>query len=822
MKFGQLILSRMAPEWAEAYSDYKVLKALLKPLKFMGKKFLNVNLPNSSSQKNQANLGFPKYTISNFSKADIEYLKSFNDKFEFMIRFEFDKITAFFKTKFLETMKKFRLFKINVAIIQNMKGDQYYDSSKGELKNCFHLFYKEISLLVDYYHINYEALRKIVKKQKKLCASFQTKLPFSAIKFDSFFNEKCFLVKNLPRLQKLKQDFETQYVDFFYSNNRKNEGRTELFKIAQGRLISHWENFYFGLFSGFTILLLWIILILGIKGDLDPDSDSQFNHVFHIFRGSLLLVLYIWLLGWNVYGWTQYHINYKNIFRFNYHFSTLSEILKRGASFTTIILLAFLWYVLIKEEMTSLSPFLYYQKEFCPLIGWFLLIIYMFYPSKKYFNGEGRFYMFKIMKSMLVSCFFVDFTLSWATDQIVSFVIPIRDLEYTMCYYVNKIFLNNNAEICLNQEKITISFVAAFIPFTLRIIQCLRAMYQKEHRFAFNVDFFNMIKYLISLITVFLSLFLSLFPTYTYFFYIWIFFAALSTCYSYYWDLKMDWGFLDPKAKYKYLRPQLSYTKVYFYYLAIGINLLFRFAWILSLSSAVVDKTMRKELYTFLLGFIEMTRRSIWNFFRVEKEHIANCGMFRVVENYKLPYENIKYNIDEKKLTYTEFENYDMTSALRKKISFKENSILVNNLEDLINKLKIPPKYTLEAVNKEIHEFKNFVDRGFQNCFIINEDDDKSSNLMIMGGGVKGNTFSTHKSNNEENYLLMENPSNINYDDTKLKKSLTKLMKESSWKEPIMESQDENEFKLQKKGNQNTKSKFNKNKTFSIELRKKK
>ena len=817
MKFGQLILSRMAPEWAEAYIDYKVLKALLKPMKFMGKRFLNVLLPNSTKQKHKTDIDYPKYTISNFSKGDIEYLKAFNDKFEFMIRFEFDKITAFFKTKFLESMKKFRLFKINLAIIQNMKGDQSYESSKGELKNCFHLFYKEISLLVDYYHINYEALRKIIKKQKKLCIGFQNKLPFSPTRFDTLFNEQSFLVKNLPKLQKLKQDFETQYVDFFYTNNRKNEGRTELFKIAQGRLISHWENFYFGLFSGFTILLFWIILILGIKGDLDPDLDPQFNHVFHIFRGSLLFIIYIWLLGWNVYGWTQYHINYKNIFRFNYHYSTLSEILKRGATFTTIVLLAFLWYTLIKEDMTENSPFYYYQKEFCPLIGWALLIVYMFYPSKKVFNGEGRYYMFKIMKNMVVSCFFVDFTLSWATDQIVSFVIPIRDLEYTICYYVNHSFLGEDAEVCLNQEKITIAFIAAFIPLILRIIQCLRSMYQKEHRFCFNVDFFNMIKYLFSLITVFVSLGLNLDPTNNYFFYIWIFFASISTCYSYYWDLKMDWGFLDPNAKYKYLRPQLSYTKIYFYYFAIAINLLFRFSWILSLSSAVVDKTMRKELYTFLLGFVEMTRRSIWNFFRVEKEHIANCGMFRVVENYKLPYENIKYNIDEKKLTYTEIENYDIASGLKKKVSYadrivREPSIILNNLEDLINKLKIPPKYTLESINKEIHEFKNMVERGFQNCFIINEDND-----MSMISKPKGGTFSSHKSNVEENYLLMENPTG--YDDNKLKKSISKLMRESSWKQPIMETQDE--FKMEKKEDLG-KSKFGSQKTFSIELRKKK
>ena len=52
-------------------------------------------------------------------------------------------------------------------------------------------------------------------------------------------------------------------------------------------------------------------------------------------------ILYIWLLEWNVYGWTTANINYKLIFGFNYHFSQVSEILKRAAFFSMIFLLMF-------------------------------------------------------------------------------------------------------------------------------------------------------------------------------------------------------------------------------------------------------------------------------------------------------------------------------------------------------------------------------------------------------------------------------------------------------------------------------------------------
>jgi hypothetical protein len=33
--------------------------------------------------------------------------------------------------------------------------------------------------------------------------------------------------------------------------------------------------------------------------------------------------------------------------------------------------------------------------------------------------------------------------------------------------------------------------------------------------------------------------------------------------------------------------------------------------------------------------------------YRVEKEHIANCGSFKAVDDYKLPFEKIEINMDE-------------------------------------------------------------------------------------------------------------------------------------------------------------------------------
>ena len=45
------------------------------------------------------------------------------------------------------------------------------------------------------------------------------------------------------------------------------------------------------------------------------------------------------------------------------------------------------------------------------------------------------------------------------------------------------------------------------------------------------------------------------------FFYLWIISALISTCYTFTWDIKMDWGLLDKNAgENKFLREEIVYA----------------------------------------------------------------------------------------------------------------------------------------------------------------------------------------------------------------------------------------------------------------------
>ena len=54
------------------------------------------------------------------------------------------------------------------------------------------------------------------------------------------------------------------------------------------------------------------------------------------------------------------------------------------------------------------------------------------------FNPEGRKYLYRVIKQVAMSPLGkMSFLMSWVTDQTVSFVIPIKDMGYTICFYTS-------------------------------------------------------------------------------------------------------------------------------------------------------------------------------------------------------------------------------------------------------------------------------------------------------------------------------------------------------------------------------------------------
>lgn len=72
-----------------------------------------------------------------------------------------------------------------------------------------------------------------------------------------------------------------------------------------------------------------------------------------------------------------------------------------------------------------------------------------------------------------------------------------------------------------------------------------------------------------------------------------------------------------------------------FYYFAIIEDTVLRFMWIASFV-LTENKVVSGDVMTSILALLEVFRRFVWNFFRLENEHLNNCGKFRAVRDISI------------------------------------------------------------------------------------------------------------------------------------------------------------------------------------------
>ncbi|KAM0251364.1 hypothetical protein ACHAP5_001673 [Fusarium lateritium] len=111
----------------------------------------------------------------------------------------------------------------------------------------------------------------------------------------------------------------------------------------------------------------------------------------------------------------------------------------------------------------------------------------------------------------------------------------------------------------------------------------------------------------------------------------WLVAVLINSCYSFYWDVAKDWDMtlFSPKQDRESpthpfgLRDRLVFRSPKLYYLVIGMDLMLRCTWSMKLNSRL-DKFSDLEGGIFFIEFLEVLRRWIWIFFRVETEWLRN------------------------------------------------------------------------------------------------------------------------------------------------------------------------------------------------------
>jgi hypothetical protein len=211
--------------------------------------------------------------------------------------------------------------------------------------------------------------------------------------------------------------------------------------------------------------------------------------------------------------------------------------MKKAGFFTLVFCLMLFVYLMGLQYNRNQAEYHHIPIEYAPFFVWCLFLAYTFFPSKQLFNPQGRFYFYGLLRNMLLSPFVkMGFVLSFATDQAVSFITPIKDFAYAVCFYGSD-FTVEDVSNCLKASSldgVIIGYVAALIPLMLRLIQCFNQARQASGKFWGHLQMWNFFKYMASISTSTISFLSSFYPA---LFIPFILSSIFSTSYSYYWDL---------------------------------------------------------------------------------------------------------------------------------------------------------------------------------------------------------------------------------------------------------------------------------------------
>lgn len=188
-----------------------------------------------------------------------------------------------------------------------------------------------------------------------------------------------------------------------------------------------------------AILAVGLLIAFNLVNVVEAnDRVDSMKFVFPMFRGIGLFIFYLWGMAWNVLVFNKFRISYRRILEYGHHYSTAFIIMKRAAFFTLLFFSMLMLYFIGASYNTSRGNSERFPVEYTPFVVWIVYMGYIFFPNREVFNPEGRKYFYKVLVAVIKSpCSRVNFLISWVTDQSVSFVIPIKDLGYTICFFTS-------------------------------------------------------------------------------------------------------------------------------------------------------------------------------------------------------------------------------------------------------------------------------------------------------------------------------------------------------------------------------------------------
>ncbi|KAF2290112.1 hypothetical protein GH714_002657 [Hevea brasiliensis] len=495
-----------------------------------------------------------------------------------------------------------------------------------QLKRAFVEFYQKLRLLKSYSFLNTLAFSKIMKKYDKITSRDASKAYMKMVD-NSYLGSSDEVTKVMERV-------EATFIKHF-SNSNRSKGMSILRPKAKRE--RHRTTFYMGFFSGCTAaLIIALILIIHARNIMDePGRETYMKTLFPLYSLFGFIVLHLIMYATNIFFWRRYRVNYSFIFGFKQGREMgYRQVFLVGFGIAVLALIC----VLSNLDMEMDPKTKAYEQftELLPLILVILLLVLLFLPFNVLYRS-ARFFLliclFHCIAAPLYKVVLPDFFLA---DQLTSQVQAIRSLEFYVCYYGWGDYKQRENTCKTSGVYNTFYFIVAVIPYWSRLLQCLRRLFEEKD----PMQGYNGLKYFVTIVAVSLRTAYSLNKGIAWKVIAWIF-SVTAAIAGTYWDLVIDWGLLQRHSKNRWLRDKLLVPNKIIYYVAMVLNVLLRFAWLQTVLNFTLF-SLHKETSIAIVASLEIIRRGIWNFFRLENEHLNNVGKYRAFKSVPLP-----FNYDE-------------------------------------------------------------------------------------------------------------------------------------------------------------------------------
>ncbi|KAJ6221713.1 hypothetical protein RDWZM_000258 [Blomia tropicalis] len=658
MKFAEHLSAHITPEWRKQYISYELMKEMLYAA-------LEA-IPNPSDQTINSQSPLEQLDQQAFFT---DYVEEFDQQFLQFCEKELSKINTFFAEKLAEATRKFSDLKTELQSILPLPDrsnpiEFHIISSDGrttnpisnnatpsrkasntantrktikkisDLKLAFSEFYLSLVLLQNYQELNFTGFRKILKKHDKLMST-GSGLAWRQKNVDG---ARFYTCKDVIQVIEETENLFTNVLEGGDRSRAMKRLRVPPLNAQQ----SLWTTFRVGLFSG-AFIILFIAVILSMTFNTTYNHQINFSVMCRLFRAPFFVCLFTILIGLNIYGWRTSGVNHVLIFELNPrdHISEqhLFEIAFVFAVIWTLSILGYLY-----------APLLQMNANLFPLINIAVYVLFLCNPTRT-FKHSARFWLIRVLGRVFAAPFFrVTFADFWLADQLNSLSILFSDFVYYICFYVNFYYndddLNSDsANRCLFNSRTYLIFraISTALPAWFRFAQCLRR-YRDDHNRSLFPHVVNAGKYSTTFFVVIFSTVTEITmevkndkissPVFS----LWILSLIISSIYTYAWDIKMDWGLMEVTNHSNdnlLLREEIVYSSSIYYYLAYIEDFVGRTLWAFTISLNQVGN-INTDLLTTLAATFELFRRFIWNFFRLENEHLNNCGEFRAVRDISI------------------------------------------------------------------------------------------------------------------------------------------------------------------------------------------